>query len=59
MGYETDWKPTKMEAPDFKCRKCGSDGIEYREWEDSEGHEDIHYRCNNCKREWWVEGADA
>ena len=42
----------------FKCRKCGSLRIFYYTWEDDDCHEDIHYRCDNCKREWWVEGLD-
>jgi transposase-like protein len=60
MSYTTDWKPTKAENPDFKCNRCQSDAVEYREWESSDGaHEDFHYRCNGCGRSWWVEGADA
>ena len=60
MGYETDWKPTAAEAPAFKCRKCGSHDVHYREWESSDGaHDDTHYKCEGCKREWWVEGPDA
>lgn len=59
MGYVTDWKPTKAENPNFKCCQCASDEIEYREWESSDGaHDDLHYRCNGCGRQWWVEGAD-
>ena len=59
MGFYTDWKPTKAENPDFKCRQCKSDEVEYRCWESSDGaHDDINYRCNGCQREWWVEGAD-
>jgi DNA-directed RNA polymerase subunit M/transcription elongation factor TFIIS len=54
------WKPTKAVNPDFKCRECGSYEVEYSEWESSDGaYEDLHYRCLNCKRDWWVEGADA
>ena len=60
MSYTSDWKPTKAENPNFTCRKCGSDEIEYREWESSDGaYDDYHYRCNSCGRDWWVEGADA
>lgn len=60
MGFASDWKPTKDENPDFKCRKCCSAEVEYREWESScGGYEDYKYRCNGCSREWWVEGADA
>lgn len=60
MGFVGDWMPTKDENPGFKCRKCGSDEVEYREWESScGGYEDYKYRCNGCAREWWVEGSDA
>lgn len=59
MPYTTEWKPTKPENPDFKCR-CGSDNIEYRMWDSSdEAHTDVHYRCNGCEREWWVDGIDS
>ena len=59
MPYTTDWKPTKPENPGFKCRKCGSDDVWYREWEDDEGHLDLHYECRGCGRTWWFEGPDA
>jgi predicted SprT family Zn-dependent metalloprotease len=60
MGYTTEWKPVKAETNSFKCKECGADEVEYREWESSDGaHDDLHYRCNDCKREWWVEGPDA
>jgi len=60
MTYLHDWKPTKPEAPDYKCRKCGSDNIWYRTWESScGGYEDTHYRCRGCDRRWWFESADA
>lgn len=59
MGYEHDWKPTATENAEFKCRECGSSDVHYRTWESSDGaHEDIHYKCRGCQREWWFEGAD-
>lgn len=59
-AYVTDWKPTKAEDSDYRCIKCGSDEVEYREWESTDGaFEDFHYRCKACGREWWAEGADA
>jgi predicted Zn-ribbon and HTH transcriptional regulator len=59
MGYTSDWKQTKLTNPDFKCRECGSNDVEFRDWESSDGaHDDLHYRCPGCKREWWVEGPD-
>jgi DNA-directed RNA polymerase subunit M/transcription elongation factor TFIIS len=59
MPFLGDWKPTKPENPDFKCRKCDSDNVWYRRWESSdEAHEDVKYECRNCGRTWWVEGPD-
>lgn len=58
--YQNDWKPTKAENPNFKCWKCGSNEIQYRRWESScGGFDDIHYRCDNCQNDWWIDGADA
>ena len=58
--FRADWKPTRAENPDFKCRECGSDDVHYRIWESScGGYEDVKYRCRGCGRTWWVEGADA
>ena len=60
--YEKDWQKTNSAQtnPGFKCRKCGSHDISFREWESScGGYEDIHYRCDACKHDWWVEGADS
>jgi transposase-like protein len=60
MSYTSDWKPTKAENPTFVCIRCKSDEVEYREWESSDGaHDDTHYRCRLCEKEWWVEGSDA
>lgn len=59
-NYLADFKPTKSENPNFKCRKCGSDDVWYRKWEASDGgHEDILYKCLGCSRTWWFEGSDA
>lgn len=59
MTFSTDWKPTKVENPDFKCRKCGSDNIYYRIWDSSDGaHTDYKYECRECNRVWWFEGSD-
>ena len=58
--YNDGWKPTKVDAPSFKCRQCGSDDVWYREWESScGGYEDVHYECRGCGHSWWVEGPDA
>lgn len=57
MPYTSEWKSTTPENPAFKCR-CGSNDVSYREWEsDDGGHEDTHYRCEACGRDWWVVGA--
>lgn len=60
MGYVTDFKPVGIPAnPNFKCPKCAKrENIEFAEWEDSECHEDIHYKCLDCKHSWWIEGPD-
>lgn len=55
--FEGEWQPTKN--PLYKCR-CGSSDINFRIWESvCGGYEDINYRCNSCKREWWVESSDS
>ncbi len=59
MGYESDWKSVKAETSTFHCPNCHSDDVWYREWEDSEGHEDYHYECRACDKSWWAEGADS
>lgn len=49
-------KYTNATHPDFKCRQCQSNEILFYVWESSDGaHEDIHYFCTNCSKEWWVE----
>ena len=59
-GTFDDWKPTKAENPNFKCRKCGSTDIWYRTWESScGGYDDLNYHCRGCGREWWIESSDA
>ena len=55
----SDWKPTKMENPNFKCRECGSNEIQYCIVEDDDCHEDLHYHCSGCGRMWWAEGIDS
>ena len=54
-GTSGDWKPGTI-----PCHKCGQETVQYRVWESScGGYEDVHYRCLNCKNEWWVEGDDG
>lgn len=57
MKYD-QWAKTKEENPDFKCRKCGSNEIEYHA-SSNDDYGDIHYHCTECKHEWWYEGPDA
>ena len=50
-SYSTDWKPTKLENPNFKCRRCQSDDVWYRNWEsDCGGYEDTKYECRKIGR---------
>lgn len=59
-GTFDDWRLVKLEAPNFRCRHCGSDDVWYRDWESSCGSwDDTKYECRNCGKRWWVEGADA
>ena len=61
-GFASDWSKTDHETinPAFKCRRCGSYNLSFREWTSpDEAHEDIKYRCDDCGRIWWVEGVDA
>jgi hypothetical protein len=53
-----DWEPVKDEVP---CRFCKAVGtIELSVWESSDGgHEDYHYRCTECEKDWWIDGIDA
>lgn len=46
--------------PDFKCKYCGENkNLVYYLWESSDGaYEDYHYKCDDCGKDWWVEGAD-
>jgi transcription elongation factor Elf1 len=54
----TEWKQVPLES-NFKCRQCGSDDIEYRIVESSDGaYDDYNYHCRSCNRQWWVEGSD-
>ena len=58
--FTSTWKPTKVEAPEFRCRACQSDDVWYRMWESSDGgYTDLQYQCYGCRRMWWVEGPDA
>ncbi len=60
MPETDDWKPTKAENPEFKCRVCGSNDVWYSIWESScGGFEDVHYECRACKRDWWIESSDS
>jgi len=57
MAYTTGW--LKPMNPNFKCKHCSSDNCRYRKWETfDESHEDLHIKCFNCNKEWWIEGSD-
>lgn len=57
---DIEWKPTKLENPEFRCWKCDSNEIRYKIVESScGGYDDYKYRCTNCDNEWWAESADA
>ena len=57
-NYNTVWQ--QVNNPNFKCRKCSSSYIVYRDWESScGGYEDTHYKCVDCGFDWWVEGIDS
>lgn len=57
MKYN-EWTKTKEDNPNYKCRKCGSGEVIYYA-DDDDDHGDIHYRCPDCKADWWYEGPDA
>ena len=57
MKYD-QWTMVKDENPNYKCRKCSGDNVEYYAKSDDD-HGDIHYMCKDCKAEWWYEGPDA
>ncbi len=58
--FQSEWKPTIAENPNYACRKCGSKDVHYRQWDsDCGGYEDVQYWCKGCNRKWWVEGPDA
>lgn len=56
MKYD-QWTFTKEDNPAYKCRHCGSGEVEYHA-SSNDDHGDIHYRCTECKKEWWYEGPD-
>lgn len=57
MKYD-QWTKTKEDNPKYTCYFCGSRDVEYYA-ASKDDHGDIHYRCPDCKKEWWYEGADA
>jgi DNA-directed RNA polymerase subunit M/transcription elongation factor TFIIS len=60
-AFETEWvKCVIRDTSRFRCQKCESKDISFREWESScGGYSDINYRCDKCGHEWWVESADS
>lgn len=51
---------TEEYCEEVKCPRCKQKTIYVETVEDSEGHEDYHYRCHNfhCMESWWVDGSD-
>ncbi len=55
----TKWKETKKENPDFYCKKCLSNNVEYRIiLSFDEAYKDYEYHCKDCNTYWIVEGSD-
>ena len=53
-------KERAEEQTDIACRYCGELQVTYAIWDsDCGGYEDIHYRCQACRRGWWVDGPDS
>lgn len=47
-------------AVDVECRNCQGTNVTRAVWESSDGaYEDAHYRCLDCKHDWWIDGPDA
>lgn len=63
--FQDDWKHAVVKDAEgndvgWPCRKCDGRNVYYKEWESScGGYEDMKYECRDCKRTWWVEGADS
>lgn len=58
MPYTGEEKPVPAEY-NYACR-CGSKNVLFHKWESyDEAHEDIHYRCIDCGKQWWFEGIDS
>jgi len=53
------FKPTKAENPDFRCRRCQSDDVWYRDIDTNPAFDDVEYRCLGCGRRWYFESADS
>lgn len=41
------------------CRYCNGTNVICRHHEDSDGHEDYEYTCDDCKKVWWIDGIDS
>ena len=49
----------KWKAADRKCRYCKSSFVRYRVVTSDDGaHVDTNYQCQQCKKEWWIDGPD-
>ena len=44
---------------DIRCRYCKSYFVRYRIVTSDDGaHEDTNYQCQQCIKEWWIDGPD-
>jgi hypothetical protein len=55
VSYTTEFEDDDTQS----CQECGYFPMQWRRWEDFEGHEDIQYQCPKCRHGWWVEGCDS
>jgi len=54
-GKFSEWKMCYS----TKCN-CGSEDVQCRLWESNcGGYTDSEYKCNKCKRIWWIDGSDS
>ena len=58
--FRDDWKLAEKDGKPWPCPHCRGGPVFYRLWESScGGYLDLKYRCEGCRKVWWVEGADA
>ncbi len=51
--------PPGWKEAQFSPCSCGSLRVIYQIVDSSDGgHSDEHYKCTECNKTWWVDGAD-